>query len=108
MNYLCSAIIIVCIAANPYSAFAQKEITLIGPGGIRAAVDQILAGYDAKTGYQVKGTFGSGVVAREQAARGDTYDVAIVQPPYPQVLASGNVVASSETPLANVAIGVVV
>ena len=108
MKHLCSAVIIAFVAANPYSAFAQGEITLIGPGGIRAAVDQILAGYDSKTGYKVKGTFGSGVVAREQAARGDTYDVAIVQPPYPQVLASGNVVASSETPLANVAVGVVV
>src|SRR5262249_31420128 len=32
----------------------------------------------------------------------------IVQPPYPEVLASGNVVASSETPLAHVAVGVAV
>ena len=71
-------------------------------------MDQLLPGYESKTGHKVKGTFGSGVVAREQAARGDTYDVAIVQPPYPQVLASGNVVASSETPLANVAVGVAV
>jgi molybdate transport system substrate-binding protein len=105
-NLLLAAII--ALVPWPSSVLAQEIITLIAPGGIRASADQIIPGYESRTGRKVKGTFGSGVVAREQAARGDTYDVAIVQPPYPQVLTSGNVVASSETPLANVAVGVAV
>jgi molybdate transport system substrate-binding protein len=41
-------------------------------------------------------------------AAGDPFDVPIVQPPYPDVLASGHVVATSATPLASVAVGVAV
>jgi molybdate transport system substrate-binding protein len=44
----------------------------------------------------------------QQVIRGEAFDVSIVTPPYPEVLASGNVVASSATPLASVAIGVAV
>jgi molybdate transport system substrate-binding protein len=40
--------------------------------------------------------------------RGEPFDVPIVQPPYPDVLASGHVVVSSETPLATVAVAVAV
>ena len=40
--------------------------------------------------------------------RGDVFDVPIVQPPYPDVIASGNVVESTATPLASVAVGVAV
>jgi molybdate transport system substrate-binding protein len=40
--------------------------------------------------------------------RGESFDVPIVQPPYPELLASGNVVASSATPLASVSVGVAV
>jgi molybdate transport system substrate-binding protein len=39
---------------------------------------------------------------------GDPFDVPIVQPPYQDVLDSGNVVKSSEKPLATVAVGVAV
>jgi molybdate transport system substrate-binding protein len=40
--------------------------------------------------------------------KGDPFDVPIVQPPYPDVLASGNVMKNTETPLAHVAVGVAV
>ena len=46
--------------------------------------------------------------SREIAACGEAFDVPIEQPPYPEVIASGNVVASSATPLASVAVGVAV
>ena len=61
-----------------------------------------------KTGHKVKPTFGSGNGTKAQVAKGDAFDVPIVQPPYPDVLASGHVVAASETPLASVAVGVAV
>ena len=84
------------------------EVTLIAPGGIKAAVEQLIPGFEQKTGHKVKATFGSGLGTKQQVARGEPFDVPIVQPPYPQVLSSGHVVAASETPLASVAIGVAV
>lgn len=90
------------------SGGAQTEVTLIAPGGIRAAVEQLIPGFEKKTGYKVKATFGSGLGTKRQVAAGEAFDVPIVQPPYPEVLASGNVVASSAKTLASVSIGVAV
>ena len=87
---------------------AQSEITLIAPGGIRAAIEQLIPGFERKTGRKVKATFGSGGGTKQQVLRGEPFDVPVVQPPYPDVLASGNVVANSATPLASVAVGVAV
>ena len=50
----------------------------------------------------------SGLGTKQQVARGEAFDVPIVQPPYPEVLDSGHVVAGSATPLASVAVGVAV
>src|SRR5262249_29946620 len=52
--------------------------------------------------------FGSGGGTKQQVARGEPFDVPVVQPPYPEVLASGHVVADSATPLATVAVAVAV
>ena len=84
------------------------EVTLIAPGGIRAAVEEMIPAFEKKTGHKVKATFGSGLGTKRQVAAGAPFDVPIVQPPYPDVLSSGHVVAASETPLANVAVGVAV
>jgi molybdate transport system substrate-binding protein len=64
--------------------------------------------FERKTGHKVKATFGSGGGTKQQAANGEPFDVPIIQPPYPEVLASGHVVANSATPLATVALGVAV
>jgi molybdate transport system substrate-binding protein len=56
----------------------------------------------------VKPSFGSGLGTKKQVAAGDDFDVKIVQPPFPEVLASGNVDVKTQTPLASVAVGVVV
>jgi molybdate transport system substrate-binding protein len=109
MKYLLSsALFAALIFGNLCSAHAQDEVTLIAPGGIRAAVEQLLPGFESKTGHKVKATFGSGNGTKQQVVRGDAFDVPIVQPPYPDVLASGNVVASTAAPLASVAVGVAV
>jgi molybdate transport system substrate-binding protein len=109
MKYLLlSAVVVALVLGNAHSARAQSEVTLIAPGGIRAAIEQLIPGFERKTGYKVKATFGSGGGTRQQVARGEAFDVPIVQPPYPEVLASGNVVASSAKPLASVAVGVAV
>jgi molybdate transport system substrate-binding protein len=97
--------ILMCISRN---ARAQTEVTLVAPGGIRSAVEQLIPGFEKKTGYKVNATFLSGGGSKQQILRGGAFDVPIVQPPYPDVLASGNVVESSATPLASVAVGVAV
>jgi molybdate transport system substrate-binding protein len=68
----------------------------------------LIPGFESKTGYKVKATFGSGLGTKKQVASGDDFDIKVIQPPFPDVLASGNVVVASQTPLASVAVGVVV
>src|SRR6202047_5232144 len=108
MKYLLSSAVVVLALGNSYSTRSQSEVTLVAPGGIRAAMEQIISEFERKTGNQVKATFGSGGGTKQQVVRGEAFDVPIVQPPYADVLASGNVVASSATPLASVAVGVAV
>jgi len=84
------------------------EVTLIAPGGIRAAVDQMIPAFEKSTGHKVKATFGSGGGTKERVINGEPFDVPIVQLPLDPVLASGHVIAASETPLAFVAVGVAV
>jgi len=103
-----SAAIVALVFGIGYSANAQSEITLIAPGGIRAAVEQLIPDFERKTGHKIKATFGSGLGTKQQVTRGEAFDVPIVQPPYPEVLASGNVVTSSAKPLASVSVGVAV
>jgi molybdate transport system substrate-binding protein len=100
--------IAILLLGNSYSACAQEPVTLIAPGGIKAALEEIIPAYERKSGQKVKATFGSGLGTKQQVARGEAFDVPVIQPPYAEVLASGNVVAASATPLASVAVGVAV
>jgi molybdate transport system substrate-binding protein len=102
------AIIFVLGLACSLGAHAQTEVTLIAPGGAKEAITQIIPGFESKTGYKVKPTFGSGRNTRQQVARGEAFDVPVVQQPLEEVVTSGNVVASSQTPLATVAVAVAV
>jgi molybdate transport system substrate-binding protein len=108
VKHLKPAAMAAIMLANAYAAHAQEQITLIAPGGIRAAIEKLIPEFERKTGNKVKATFGSGLGTKQQVARGEAFDVPIVQPPYPEVLASGNVVANSATPLASVTVGVAV
>jgi len=89
-------------------AFAQTEVTLIAPGGIRAPIEKLIPAFEKKTGYKVNPTFGSGGGTKKQVMSGDVFDVPIVQPPLAEVIATGNVEESTGTPLASVAVGVAV
>ena len=104
LSFTAAALMVV----GPQTVQAQTEVTLIAPGGIRAAVEQLIPAFEKKTGIKVKPTFGSGLGTKKQVANGDAFDVPIIQPPYPEVLASGNVIASSAKPLATISIGVAV
>jgi molybdate transport system substrate-binding protein len=107
MKYLLSSAVLVLAVTGPTCAGAV-EITLIAPGGIRAAVQQMIPDFERKTGNTVKATFGSGLGTKAQVVKGDPFDVPIVQVPYEDVIKSGHVVAASGTPLANVSVGLAV
>src|SRR5260370_16939131 len=102
LHWLAVAALILGTSSN---ARAQGgEITLVAPGGIRAAIEQLIPGFEKQSGRKVKATFGSGLGTKAQVTRRDAFDVPFVQPPYPGVLASRNVAATSSTPLANLAL----
>lgn len=106
--FLSAPLFCALLAAAAPGAMAQEQITLVAPGGARAAIEALIPGFEAKTGIKVKGTYGSGLGTKKQVAQGDVFDIQVVQPPFPAVLASGNVVVKSQMPLASVAVGVVV
>ena len=106
LKFMLSTAVIAFAMSNSHANAA--EITLIAPGGIRAAVQQMIPAFEKKTGHTVKATFGSGNGTKAQVVKGAAFDVPIVQPPYQDVLSSGNVVSSSETPLTHVSVGVAV
>jgi molybdate transport system substrate-binding protein len=107
MRNLFSSAVIVLALSNVPTVHAD-EVTLVAPGGIRAAILRLIPDFEQKTGHKVKATFGSGGGTKQQVVRGEPFDVPIVQLPYPDVLASGHVVVTSETPLATVSVGVAV
>jgi molybdate transport system substrate-binding protein len=99
---------LVVLAMTNSQGTRAAEITLIAPGGIRAAVQQMIPDFERRTGHTVKATFGSGGGTKQQVMQGDAFDVPVVQPPLDPVIASGHVLASSEMPLAIVQVGVAV
>src|SRR3954451_5386908 len=84
------------------------EVTLVAPGGIRAAIEKLIPEFERASGHTVKATFGSGGGTKAQVVRGEPFDVPIAQPPLEPVLVSGHVVARTQTPLAAVAVAVAV
>jgi molybdate transport system substrate-binding protein len=107
MKKLMPAAIIAMVACTAHPARAE-EVTLVAPGGMRCPIDVMKPGFEKKTGHILKATIGSGGATHRQVVQGAAFDVPVVQPPYKDVLDSGNVIASSETPLATVGIIVVV
>jgi len=85
----------------------MDEVTLIAPGGIRVPIEKLVPDFE-RTGHKVVATFGSGGGTRTRIMNGEVFDVTIVQPPLSEVLATGHVDASTETPLASVPVAVAV
>jgi molybdate transport system substrate-binding protein len=107
MKCLLLSAVVALILCSAFSAWAQ-EVTLLAPGGMRCPIDRMTPDFERLTGNKLKATIGAGGATHQQVVRGELFDVPVVQPPYQDVIASGNVVASSETPLATVAVVVLV
>jgi len=90
----------------------QAEITLLAPGIMQEPVEQLLKGFEAKTGHKVKATFGNEDGTKQQIIKGEPFDVPLLETtgktPIEAVTASGNVVASSATQVAKIFVGVAV
>jgi len=80
------------------------ELTLVAPGGIRTALQHLIPGYEKASGNKVTASFVSGGATKQKIVDGELFDVPVIQPPYDAVLASGNIDAKSETPLATVSV----
>jgi molybdate transport system substrate-binding protein len=104
MRLVLAAFAVVCLSGPALAA----EVTLIGPGGVRAAVTALIPGFEKASGHTVKATFGSGGGTKDRVIKGDAFDVPIVQPPLAPVVASGHVLKESETALAVAPIAVAV
>jgi molybdate transport system substrate-binding protein len=101
-----AVVVLVILMLCNSSGAAADDVTLIAPASMRCPIDRLIADFQAKTGHIVKPTFGVGGRTHQQVARGEPFDVPIVQPPYEDVLQSGHVVTSTETPLATMPVGV--
>lgn len=109
MKYTFSAVAVLALIIGSFcTAHAQTEVALIAPGSSRAAVAPIAMAFEAKTGNKVKATFAMAGPLKQQVLQGDAFDVAVLQPPLNDVLASGNLAASTQTPLAKISVGVAV
>jgi len=107
MKFWLSSVVVALALCNAQMVRAD-EITLVAPGGMRCALDKLTPGFEAKTGHKIKATVGSGGATHMQVVKGDLFDVPVVQPPYDDVIKSGNVVANTETWFGSVPMVVVV
>ena len=55
MKHLLAAFVAVSLCGASARA---DEVTLVAPGGIQAAVQQLIPGFEQATGHKVKATFG--------------------------------------------------
>jgi molybdate transport system substrate-binding protein len=90
------------------SARAQTEVTLLVPNPVRRSLAKLAPGFESKTGYKLKITYGKGLGTKRQIARGENFDVSILLPPYPEALASGNIDPKSATTLASLTLALAV
>ena len=107
MKYLLSSAVIVLTLCNSYSARAD-EVTLVAPGGIRAAVEKLIPGFEQKTGHKVKATFGSGLEPRSRSCAASLSTCRSCSRPSRRCSPRATSSPSSETPLATVSVGVAV
>ena len=109
MKHLLSFIVAFTLAlAIPPRAGAQSEITLLSPDPIKATIEKLVSDFEAKTGTQVKITYGTGVSTRKTVASGQALDVSLLFAPFPEALKTGNIVPGSATVIARLRLALAV
>ena len=116
MKYLLGSIITVAfLLGNACGARAQTEITLLAPIPVgREMLTNLIEGFENRTNDKVEVTFAEDSSdsepfgTKQLVARGGDFDVSILLAPFPEALASGNIVAGSATTLARLVLAVTV
>ena len=90
------------------SAFAQTEISVDTPLPTRDSFEKIIPGFEAKTGYKVKLRIGNGVGTKQEAEKGEPYDVFVILPPFDAAMKSGNLDPKTATTLGYFVLGLTV
>jgi molybdate transport system substrate-binding protein len=109
LKYSILYVVLVALALSiSSSAGAQSEITLLSPDPIKATLEKLVAGFEAKTGTQVKVTYGTGVSTRKTVASGQALDVSLLFAPFPEALKTGNIVPGSATVIARLRLALAV
>jgi molybdate transport system substrate-binding protein len=107
-RYFPSAVVVALALAICCSAQAQTEITLLSPNPIQSTIDKLVADFQAKTGYQVKVTYGTGVSTRKTVAEGGALDVSLLFAPFPEALKTGNIDKKTATVIARLRLAIAV
>ena len=89
-------------------ARAQSEITLLSPNPIKETIDKLVDDFHAKTGTNVKITYGTGVSTRKTVAERGALDVTLLFAPFDDALKTGNVDKSSATVVATLRLAIAV
>jgi len=109
LKYTLSSVVVAALALSiSSSAGAQSEITLLSPDPIKATLEKLVEGFEAKTGTQVKVTYGTGVSTRKTVASGQALDVSLLFAPFPEALKTGNIVPGSATVIARLRLALAV
>jgi molybdate transport system substrate-binding protein len=87
---------------------AQSEITLLSPDPIKVTIEKLVGDFEAKSGIQVKITYGTGVSTRKTVASGQALDVSLLFAPFPEALKTGNIVPGSATVIARLRLAIAV
>jgi molybdate transport system substrate-binding protein len=87
---------------------AQSEITLLSPDPIKVTIEKLVGDFEAKSGIQVKITYGTGVSTRKTVASGQALDVSLLFAPFPEALKTGNIVPGSATVIARLRLALAV
>jgi molybdate transport system substrate-binding protein len=104
-RYMFAAIFLVFLLGSCFSLHAQTQLTLLAPNPITEPLDKLVASFQAKTGIQVKITYGTGVSTKKTVESGGALDVTLLFAPFPEALQTGNIVAGSATVVARLRLG---
>jgi molybdate transport system substrate-binding protein len=107
-RFVLAVAVLAFVVGGISAAEAQSEVAVIAPGSSRPVIQPLAMAIESKTGNKVKASFALAGPLKQQVLQGDMFDVAVLQPPFDDVLASGNLVAKSETPLARLSVGLAV
>ena len=101
-RWLSGMAVVVFVLAGASAARAQEElsVTIVGRGD--DGFKELIAQFEKKTGRKVAVRFPNFIESRDTIVKGEPFDVGIVEFPHDaDVMASGNVVSSSATLIAN-------